>query len=94
MITMKGLIFTTINILFLTLVSAYSDLSVSEVKELEVGYSLFVYNFFFEIFINKLNINCDYNIVVIVFLEIIVLFSHTKSGSLHLVCTLNKYTIK
>ena len=45
MIIMKGMIFTTtINILLLTLVSAYNDLSVSEVKELEVGYSLFDYN--------------------------------------------------
>mgnify|MGYP001185997853 CR=1 FL=1 len=42
MIIMKGLIFITINILFLTLVSAYNDLSVSEVKELEVGYFPFV----------------------------------------------------
>ena len=38
MIIMKGMIFSTLNILFLTLVSAYNDLSVSEVRELEVGY--------------------------------------------------------
>ena len=44
MIIMKGMIFLTINILFLTLVSAYNDLSVSEVRELEVGYIFYWYN--------------------------------------------------
>ena len=37
MIIMRGMILTKIQILFLSLVCAYNDLTVREVKELEVG---------------------------------------------------------
>ena len=45
MIIMKGMILSTIHILSLTLVCAYNELSVREVKELEVSSFAFLSNF-------------------------------------------------
>ena len=49
MIIMKGMILSTIHILSLTLVCAYNELSVREVKELEVRSFSFLSNFVYAI---------------------------------------------